>query len=439
MDVNMGQTPNHGYNVPEEGAEDWHEPLNENFERHDTDIEIRGPEAALEDYEPKDGAKFLAIDTGRMYIGDGDLWEELTLDVDPEAVGPGRYIAANNQLDFVGPAEWENAGDTNTNTAIGTAATVTGGVGNTASGEHATVGGGRVNTASGEYATVGGGLSIDASGLRATVPGGWRNEASGSRSTVGGGDDNEASGAVATISGGLDNVASGSFATIGGGSSNEASGGQHATVGGGWNNVASGRATVGGGWNNVASGRYATVGGGEGNEASGERATIPGGRFNEATGDYAFAAGREAIATHDGSYVVGDSSLTEITSDAADTAYFQMAVHADDFVTSSSEVYKKDIRPADPASVLAGVVSLDISEWRFRNDDGRRHLGPTAEDFQTAFGLGDGETISSIDATGVTLAAIQGLIARLKKKDERSNELEDRLSALEASIEERDR
>ena len=40
----MPQTPNHGYNVPNEGAQDWHVPLNDNFEQYDTDIEIRRSE-----------------------------------------------------------------------------------------------------------------------------------------------------------------------------------------------------------------------------------------------------------------------------------------------------------------------------------------------------------------------------------------------------------
>ena len=73
----MPETPNHGYNVPNEGAQDWHEPLNENFEQYDTDIEIRDAEGNLGDYEPKQGAKFLATDTGDVYLGDGTDWQSL--------------------------------------------------------------------------------------------------------------------------------------------------------------------------------------------------------------------------------------------------------------------------------------------------------------------------------------------------------------------------
>lgn len=73
----MPQTPNHGYNLPNEGATDWHNPLNENFEQYDTDIEIRDQTRNMADYDPKDGAKFLATDTGNVFVGDGDQWNLL--------------------------------------------------------------------------------------------------------------------------------------------------------------------------------------------------------------------------------------------------------------------------------------------------------------------------------------------------------------------------
>ena len=48
--------------------------------------------------------------------------------------------------------------------------------------------------------------------------------------------------------------------------------------------------------------------------------------------------------------------------------------------------------------------------WRYKTEDETAlHFGPVAEDFRAAFQLGDGRTISSIDADGVAMAAIQGL------------------------------
>ncbi|QPV64341.1 hypothetical protein I7X12_06925 [Halosimplex litoreum] len=70
----MNETPNHGYNVPDEGTTDWHLALNENFERFDTEVEIRDTEANKGDYEPKDGAKYEATDSGAVYLGNGNSW-----------------------------------------------------------------------------------------------------------------------------------------------------------------------------------------------------------------------------------------------------------------------------------------------------------------------------------------------------------------------------
>jgi hypothetical protein len=69
-------TTNHGYETPEKGTLDWHLPLNRNFTRLDTDIEIRDSESELGQYVPKNGAKFLATDTGARYLGNGTEWIE---------------------------------------------------------------------------------------------------------------------------------------------------------------------------------------------------------------------------------------------------------------------------------------------------------------------------------------------------------------------------
>lgn len=71
-------TTNHGYNTPERGAENWDEPINANFEALDAGVEIRDADANRTEYEPKQGAKFLATDTKAVYLGDGNAWNYLT-------------------------------------------------------------------------------------------------------------------------------------------------------------------------------------------------------------------------------------------------------------------------------------------------------------------------------------------------------------------------
>ena len=57
-----------------------------------------------------------------------------------------------------------------------------------------------------------------------------------------------------------------------------------------------------------------------------------------------------------------------------------------------------------------------IATWNLKGQGASiRHMGPMAQDFRAAFGLGETELgISTIDADGVALAAIQGLNAKLE-------------------------
>jgi hypothetical protein len=65
------------YSTPEQGTLDWHNPLNENFNKLDRDVEIRDVEPNRDNYNPADGRKFLATDTGDVFIGDGSQWTQI--------------------------------------------------------------------------------------------------------------------------------------------------------------------------------------------------------------------------------------------------------------------------------------------------------------------------------------------------------------------------
>ena len=118
------------------------------------------------------------------------------------------------------------------------------------------------------------------------------------------------------MGGGWGNTASGEFVTVGGGFYNVASNYHYyMTVGGGCQNTADGESsTVSGGYQNKASGLYATVGGGYSNQASTNFATVPGGSLNVAGGQYSLAAGQQAQATYDGTFVWADSQNAAFSS-----------------------------------------------------------------------------------------------------------------------------
>ncbi len=387
--------------------------------------------------------------------------EHISVTGDYAAVAGGSWVTVTGYCAAVGGGQYNVASDD--------FASVGGGYSNAASGDSATVGGGYSNAASGNGATVGGGVYNTVSDSYATVGGGYNNTASGYYATVGGGYDNTASGDYATVGGGDGNTASDSYATVGGGYYNTASD-SYATVGGGDYNTASGYiATVAGGVSNVASASYSTVGGGFGNTASGSRATVPGGYYNTASGDYSFAVGRYAQADDAGAFVWADSTSAYIYTPGDDTFSVRASggvwfgtdsspsIPAGRFINTSTDGYlstggawtdasdrarKENFAPVDGHAVLARLADVPITTWNYRaQEPSVRHMGPTAQDFYAAFGLGEDERhIAALDANGVALAAIQELYAQHQSQEaqievlQRQNaDLEARLAALEAA------
>jgi hypothetical protein len=373
---------------------------------------------------------------------------------------------------------------------MGRFATVSGGDGNAASGECAVVGGGSHNAATAFHTTVGGGSYNAASVGHSVISGGYHNTTSASLTTIGGGYGNVASRRGATISGGAGNTADARIATIGGGYRNEASGwcstiagGRHnltsnlyPTIGGGAENVAAGlaatvaggasneatasHATVGGGMSNRATAIHATVSGGYDNTSDGAYSTVTGGAHNAAAGDYSVASGHRAkvAAIHSGAFLYADSSDTDFTSASADefavratggvrfvtavdssgnpVAGVELAPGSGSWSSLSDREAKSDISPVDGFQVLMLLTELPISRWNYTGQDSSiRHLGPMAQDFQAAFGLGESDRhISTVDADGVALAAIQGLYQLVQEKDAQLTAQQRQIAALETRL-----
>ena len=221
------------------------------------------------------------------------------------------------------------------------------------------------------------------------------------------------------------------------------------TVGGGANNQAGDgagflddrtAATVGGGRGNTPSGTGATVAGGIGNTASGSQAAVPGGFQNTAAADYGLAAGQRAKANHQGAFVWADSNNFDFASTAANefsvrstggarfvsaingatgapTAGVQLAPGGGSWSSLSDEASKTAIKPASGRNVLRKLSSVPVSTWSYRaQDDSIRHIGPMAQDFYRAFGVGeDRKHIASVDADGIALAAIKGLNRKVER------------------------
>ena len=92
---------------------------------------------------------------------------------------------------------------------------------------------------------------------------------------------------------------------------------------------------------------------------------------------------------------------------------------------ASDRNIKKNFREINATEMLQKVVDLPITYWSYKKDaDHIRHVGPMAQDFHQSFGVGVNETsISSVDTTGVALAAIQGLHRQLEARDKTIQQL----------------
>lgn len=140
-----------------------------------------------------------------------------------------------------------------------------------------------------------------------------------------------------------------------------------------------------------------------------------------------------------GSYILPGFPLTVGTAGDTTNGNGARVTAGGVWTNGSSRTFKEAFAAIDPEAVLERVIALPIATWRYKGSDPTRHMGPVAEDFHAAFGLGEDERyIGTIDADGVALAAVQGLNARLEREAENlqaeNRALRASLSALEARL-----
>jgi len=257
---------------------------------------------------------------------------------------------------------------------------------------------------------------------------------------------------------------------VGGRSNNSVTPGVHgAVIGGGggpdpWapNTITDHYGVIGGGYGNQAGNnntdledaQYATVGGGSNNTASGFVSTVPGGIDNTAEGTYSLAAGTRAKAYEDGCFVWGDSTWADIEcyvpnrwvarasggvyfyTNATQSSGMYLSSGGNSWNAVSNRDLKDNFTPIDTSALLEALAQYPITTWNYKSqDDSILHIGMMADEFNSLIdGLGgEGEDfINTMDAVGVSLAAVQGLYAENQDLRARVDDLEARLDALEA-------
>jgi Chaperone of endosialidase len=226
-----------------------------------------------------------------------------------------------------------------------------------------------------------------------------------------------------------------------------------------WDDSNIGGASVAFGWNTTASG-FSSLAAGAFITASGQSAVALGTNLN-AAGGWSVVLGTLAgtTAAGEGSFVYGDRTLGPVFQSTAPNQFLvrasggttfysnyvlssgvRLAPNASAWSSLSDVNSKEHFRDLDGEDVLAKIAWMPIREWNYKAQDAAiRHVGPTAQDFHAAFGLGeDPLRISTIDADGIALAAVQALEARTRGADEtlarENQELRKRIEALERLI-----
>jgi trimeric autotransporter adhesin len=407
----------------------------------------------------------------------------------------GNSIAAGATAATIGGGGKRDAdGTDHPNRILGSYATVAGGFDNFGGDVGTVVGGGSRNRTTDAYATVAGGLQNSALGNSSTVAGGFNNQAgsaNGLFATAGGGANNIASGEFATVPGGSLNQATGlsSFAAghralatndgafvwadgtednFGSAVTNEfavrARGGVRLDTGGQGLNLdgtilnrdISGALVV---VNTNADSQvshagiagYAIGASGHGVEGDSDHGAGVAAFSDSGYGVRAYSeTGTGVSATSNGSggralelrVVVGGELIAGLRTDNSigDVQVFTVAsdgtVTGKAFNTTSDRHAKEGFTAINPRAVLDKVAALPISQWRFKGDEAVSHVGPMAQDFHAAFGLGqDDKHIATVDEEGVALAAIQGLHQVMQEKDAEIHDLKQSVAELKAMVE----
>ena len=209
----------------------------------------------------------------------------------------------------------------------------------------------------------------------------------------------------------------------------------------GWNTRADGGQSFAGGYGTVAGGSVSFAFGHE-NLAGGQGSVVLGGRFARTTAaaagsfvftDYADAGLFESYRPNEfGARFVGGYYL--YTSADLSTGV-SLAPNGSSWAALSDANSKENFRDVDGESLLAQLRQVPVREWNYKAQDRSiRHMGPTAQDFNAAFGLGDFPLrINTIDADGVALAGVKALEARTQALQAEVEILRQRLDALTAA------
>ncbi len=146
------------------------------------------------------------------------------------------------------------------------------------------------------------------------------------------------------------------------------------------------------------------------------------------------SGGPELTVLNTGAVTMGPGAQTTFSLDPAGNLVIDGSATATAHVTASDRNLKENFVDLEGTQVLAKLSALPVTEWSFKGDPGR-HIGPTAQDFKAAFGLGADDThIASLDVASVAVVGVKQLHKMIAARDAEIAALKQRLAALEGMV-----
>jgi hypothetical protein len=207
----------------------------------------------------------------------------------------------------------------------------------------------------------------------------------------------------------------------------------HAGVAIGQNNWSDGDAAVAIGYTSTADADYSM--------AFGYRASTNGKTGSKVFGDASTTDSIEAVANNE--FAVRAAGGYRFRTNATLTTGCNLPAGSGVFSCSSSRTLKDNFATISGDDILSRIRRVPVSTWSYLAEGRQvRHIGPFAEDFHAAFGVGtDDKSIGLLDIDGVNFAGVKALDERATRQEAeiqalraRNAELEARLARLEALL-----
>jgi hypothetical protein len=156
----------------------------------------------------------------------------------------------------------------------------------------------------------------------------------------------------------------------------------------------------------------------------------------QAQGSNCLALGTNLYNGNSNTVAIGNSSVTSVNLSGATSTAYALSVGNSSlngngayltkggvWTNASDRNLKEDFTPLNNQEILDKISQLEISKWKYIGTD-EYHIGPVAQDFYSLFHLGvDDKRISTIDPSGIALAAIKALTEKVAEQQKTINEL----------------